>query len=79
MKNDTPSTAIVLSRRRAWQLLQAVRCRIALSTILSIVLDWRERGRSRRVLATLDDHLLRDVGLSRADAWQESRKPFWKL
>jgi uncharacterized protein YjiS (DUF1127 family) len=79
VKNDTPSTAIVLSHRRAWQLLQAVRWRMALSTAVWIVLEWRERSRSRRALERLDDHLLRDVGLSRADAWQESRKPFWKL
>jgi uncharacterized protein YjiS (DUF1127 family) len=79
LKNETPSTAIVLSRRRAWRLLQTVRCRTALSTILSVVLEWHERSRSRRMLETLDDHQLRDVGLSRADVWRESRKPFWRL
>jgi uncharacterized protein YjiS (DUF1127 family) len=35
------------------------------------------RQRQRHDLATLDDRLLRDIGLSRADAEHESRKPFW--
>lgn len=34
--------------------------------------------RSRRHLAALDDHLLRDVGLTRAEAWRESRRPAWE-
>lgn len=39
---------------------------------------WIERHRQRRALAGLDDHLLKDIGIGRADAWQESRKPFWR-
>ena len=35
------------------------------------------RQRQRHDLATLDDRLLRDIGVSRADADRESRKPFW--
>ncbi|MAM62659.1 DUF1127 domain-containing protein [Maritimibacter sp. UBA3975] len=35
--------------------------------------------RERRALARLDDHLLEDIGLSRRDAWSESRRPFWEL
>ncbi len=38
---------------------------------------WRERRRSRRMLLTLDDRTLRDIGLTRLDAWQEWKKPFW--
>lgn len=37
-----------------------------------------ERHRQRRSLAALDDHLLRDVGLSRADVSRECEKPFWR-
>jgi uncharacterized protein YjiS (DUF1127 family) len=33
--------------------------------------------RSRRSLADLDDHLLRDVGLSRAEARREAARPAW--
>ncbi len=45
---------------------------------LPVLLIWHERARQRRALARLDDHLLRDVGLSRAAAVLESRKPFWR-
>jgi uncharacterized protein YjiS (DUF1127 family) len=39
---------------------------------------WQERARERRRLATLDDHLLRDIGLSRSAIERETRKPFWE-
>lgn len=38
---------------------------------------WRERRRQRRALLELSDALLKDVGLTRADAWGEAAKPFW--
>jgi uncharacterized protein YjiS (DUF1127 family) len=41
-------------------------------------LTWLERARQRRQLAELSDHMLRDIGLTRADAWAESEKPFWR-
>ena len=41
-------------------------------------LIWLERARQRRQLAELSDHMLRDIGLTRADAWAESDKPFWR-
>ena len=40
--------------------------------------DWFERARSRRILLALDDRLLRDVGLSRADAEREGSRAFWE-
>jgi uncharacterized protein YjiS (DUF1127 family) len=39
---------------------------------------WLERSRQRRALAQLSDHMLRDIGLTRADAWAEAAKPFWR-
>jgi uncharacterized protein YjiS (DUF1127 family) len=42
------------------------------------VLDWQERARQRHRLGEMDDHLLRDIGLSRADLEHESAKPFWR-
>ncbi len=39
---------------------------------------WLARSRSRRVLATLDDRQLRDLGLTPAQASRESDKPFWR-
>jgi uncharacterized protein YjiS (DUF1127 family) len=39
---------------------------------------WRNR-QDRRALASLDDNLLRDVGLTRADVDGEYDRPFWQL
>lgn len=44
---------------------------------LGLVKIWRMRIRMRRALAGLDAHLLQDIGISRAAAFSESRKPFW--
>lgn len=40
--------------------------------------SWLERNRSRRALAELDDRLMRDIGLSRSEAMDESVLPFWR-
>jgi uncharacterized protein YjiS (DUF1127 family) len=45
---------------------------------LDILLDWQERARERHTMRGLDDHLLKDMGLSRADADHEAAKPFWR-
>jgi len=39
---------------------------------------WRERIRYRHDLEMLDDHMLRDIGLSRETALREAQKPFWR-
>lgn len=39
---------------------------------------WLERRAQRRTLLTMNDHLLKDIGVSRADAWREASKPFWR-
>jgi uncharacterized protein YjiS (DUF1127 family) len=39
---------------------------------------WNERSRQRRALASLDDRLLRDIGLTRDEARRECANPFWK-
>jgi uncharacterized protein YjiS (DUF1127 family) len=51
--------------------------RSALSRALLVHLRWQEVARQRRALATLDDHMLKDLGLSRADALRESGRWFW--
>jgi len=37
-----------------------------------------EQAKQRRVLATLDDRQLDDVGLTRIDVMREMSKPWWK-
>jgi uncharacterized protein YjiS (DUF1127 family) len=38
-----------------------------------------ERARQRRALAGLDEHLMRDIGVSRSMVAREVRKHFWQL
>jgi uncharacterized protein YjiS (DUF1127 family) len=42
------------------------------------VLEWNERSRQRQALAELDDHLLKDIGISRTAAATEASQPFWR-
>ncbi len=46
--------------------------------ILETLLVWQERDQQRRHLASLDDRLLSDMGISRADAAREAAVPFWR-
>ena len=46
--------------------------------IAEVGLTWLDRARQRRHLCELNDHMLRDIGLTRADAWAEYAKPFWR-
>jgi uncharacterized protein YjiS (DUF1127 family) len=39
---------------------------------------WRERQQQRRLLATLSERDLHDVGLSWSDIAYEAEKPFWR-
>jgi uncharacterized protein YjiS (DUF1127 family) len=39
---------------------------------------WCDRSAQRINLARLDDRMLRDIGVSRAEAYRESRKWFWQ-
>ena len=40
--------------------------------------EWRRRAHGRAELAKLDDKMLRDIGITRADAEFLSNKPFWR-
>lgn len=43
-----------------------------------LVTVWQTRNAQRNHLLELDDRLLHDLGLTRADAIVEARKPFWR-
>ena len=42
------------------------------------VARWAEARSQRRHLRGLPDYLLRDIGLSQADVYRETHKPFWR-
>jgi len=48
------------------------------ASLLRYILTWSERVRQRRALLALDDWVLKDIGLSRAEVMRESDKPFWQ-
>jgi uncharacterized protein YjiS (DUF1127 family) len=49
-----------------------------LAAAFTLVARWLETARQRGALAALDDHTLRDIGITRVDAAREAEKPFWR-
>ncbi len=45
---------------------------------IEVFMTWQERASERRHLGQLDDRLLADMGLSRADVERETSIPFWR-
>lgn len=43
-----------------------------------LVSFWRERALTRGSLLELNEHMLKDIGVSRSDAMREGMKPFWR-
>jgi uncharacterized protein YjiS (DUF1127 family) len=46
--------------------------------VLTTLREWRRRAHDRAELAKLDHRMLRDIGLTEADAEFLSSKPFWR-
>ena len=67
--------AVRLVESRQWG---PKRWRISLRYAGSLIGLWLERSQTRRVLAELNEHQLRDIGQTRAEAQRESAQPFWK-
>ena len=47
--------------------------------VVVLLSKWATHRRTRLALKDLPDHLLRDVGLTRAEAEHESRRVFWRV
>jgi uncharacterized protein YjiS (DUF1127 family) len=45
---------------------------------VTALLAWQERRCNRAKLAEMDERMLKDIGLSRADIAREVGKPFWR-
>jgi uncharacterized protein YjiS (DUF1127 family) len=75
-----PALRSLLPRLRTAQLLHvaALALWLAACAVPRTLLRWQRRARSRAALATLDERLLRDVGLQRVHAARERRKWFWQ-
>ena len=44
---------------------------------IKVIKIWNRNQKTRRALFNMSDHMLKDIGISRVDAMQEWRKPFW--
>ena len=64
----------VASHRQGTPWRTASPWRLALDTVRL----WQQRAQGRRQLRTFDDHLLRDIGITRLQAEAEAHKPFWR-
>jgi uncharacterized protein YjiS (DUF1127 family) len=51
--------------------------RQGLGTLVATVSHWHSKSRQRQALAELDSQQLNDIGITRAAAQHEARKPFW--
>lgn len=49
-----------------------------LAHALAILREWHRRSRDRDHIAHFDERMLRDIGLTRADADRLANKPFWR-
>jgi uncharacterized protein YjiS (DUF1127 family) len=49
------------------------------ANVFTTIVEWQDRARQRRRLSELDDRMLKDIGLTRADVHREVEKPFWML
>ena len=50
----------------------------AMDATKSLVKAWMKNSAGRKELARLNDRELHDIGLTRADVYNELRKPFWR-
>jgi uncharacterized protein YjiS (DUF1127 family) len=51
----------------------------ALLRFTDLIQAWQQRGRERRQLDYLGDHMLKDMGISRADIEREVSKSVWHV
>jgi len=52
--------------------------RFSLSYWVTLAISCRGRRRQRKALLELDDRMLADVGITKSQAAEEAKKPFWK-
>ena len=58
--------------------LTAYRTGGLIAAALDAMAAWHERARGRRLLATMDERLRRDIGITRFEVIRETSKPFWR-
>ena len=59
--------------------LRSTACTPPTPSLLSRFTQARTVARQRKVLANLEDHILDDIGISRAQATREAARPAWDV
>jgi uncharacterized protein YjiS (DUF1127 family) len=44
-----------------------------------VLVEWEQRLRERDMLRSLDEHALKDLGVTRDAIQREAEKPFWRV
>ena len=79
-------TDITEDNRLPWRRSEGLGDSVSLSVIMKgmlvgfadCVISWQQRASERHHLSGLDDRLLKDIGITRADVDREAHKPFWR-
>ena len=79
-------TDIAEDNRLPWRRSEDLGATVSLSVIMKgmlirfadCVISWQQRASERHHLKGLDDRLLKDIGITRADVDREVDKPFWR-
>lgn len=75
---ELPSGRRTLPSWKIWLGMGAAKLAHDALTLMQALAELGERRRQRRALLSLDDRILKDIGLTRADVWLEARKPPWR-
>ncbi len=67
-----PAAVSVRNRRTALDDLSD-----AAQWVLTTLRQWRRRSREREQISRMDERMLKDIGITRAEALRLSSKPFW--
>jgi uncharacterized protein YjiS (DUF1127 family) len=59
---------------KAWRLVRQLG-----AAAFGTLVEWQDRAEQRHALATMDDRMRKDIGLSLADIARETGKPFWRV
>lgn len=70
-----PRTAPVAPRQSGF----AARIGDALARAFRRIVFWRTVAAQRRLLVSMDERMLRDIGIDRQAALREARRPFWDV
>ena len=55
-----------------------IEARVIQREFISLISHWIRNYKTRKSLHGMDNHLLQDIGIDRAQAEAEARKPFWR-